>query len=200
MDNLKKQLCQIFAALSLLFCMPAFASPVQVFECTIFLPRSPLPIDSLDLRFTMRRHFTDVEPFENTETDLWSQAKFADNGFFDLDIYPFSGGVRTEHARNIQTTILDGKGQIRDELEDRAIGSTETVEFEGYVVEEYSIIFIRDDGSILDDHLTYPGVIDPSSFDTVSCFVVWRVPRLGSPARETPVVAGFARQALILAM
>ncbi len=181
MKKTKIQFHLFLCAVALLLAPNAFASPVQVFECDIFLPRSPLPIDSLDLKFTMRRHATDVEPFENTETSLWNQAKFADNGTFALDIYPLSGGVQTETARNIQTTILDGSGAIRDELEDKAIGSSETVRFEGYVVEEFSVVFVKNDGSILTDHLNYPETIDPNAFDTAACFVVWRVPGDGIP-------------------
>ena len=183
----------IFCSLSLInpLAAPVMASPVQVFECTIFLPRSPLPIDSLDLKYTMRRHVIDTEPVENTETELWSQSKFADGGTFELDIYPLEGNVRTEYATGISTVVLDGKGKIRDELEDKGVGTTENIQFEGFVVEEFSVIFVKNDGSVIADHLSYPEELDPAAFDLAKCFVVWRVPNGGQPCGGAGGVGGW---------
>jgi hypothetical protein len=159
---------------------PVFASPVTVYECQVVLPQNPLPIDSLDLKFTIRRHVIDNEPIENAETSLWSQAKFENNGTFELDIYPLEGPVRKEFSTGTFTTILDGGDTIQDELDDKATGTTEAVEFEGFVVESISLVFVRDDGTAWSDHLTYPEITDPTLFNTPGCLVEWRAPGNGA--------------------
>jgi hypothetical protein len=160
---------------------PVLASPVQIIECSIYLPLSPLPVDSLDLKYTMRRHMIETEPYEEFDTETWGQAKFSNNGTWELDIYPLEGSVRTEHATGLHTTILDGSGVIRDELEDRATSSTFTVKYEGYVVEEWYTVLVKNDGTAIDSHLLYPEEYDPASFDSALCDVVWRVPNGGQP-------------------
>lgn len=158
---------------------PAMASPVQVIECQVLLPVGPLPIDSLDLKYTIRRHHVEVEPYELTETSLWNQAKFTDAGTAEIDIYPLEGPVRTEMATGLDTVILDGGGVIRDELEDTATGSTERWSYEGFVIEEWKTILIRNDGTAIDTHLLYPEEFDPANFNTATCDVTWRVPNGG---------------------
>ncbi|MFT5371847.1 MAG: hypothetical protein ACI9R7_001387 [Lysobacterales bacterium] len=112
---------------------------------------------------------------------MWSQAKFADNGTFELDIYPFVGSVRTEFALNTTTLILDGQGAIRDEFEDSGVGTTEQVEFEGFVVERFTVVFVKKNRSVLTDHLHYPQEIDPADYDIPGCLVTWRAPGDGVP-------------------
>ena len=158
---------------------PVFASQVVVYECQILLPQNPLPIDSLDLKYTIRRHVIENEPVESTETSLWNQAKFVDNGTWELDIYPLEGPVRKEYSSTTAMTLLDGNGTIRDQLDDVATGFTETVEYEGFVVESVSIILVRNDGTAWSDHLSYPEPIDPNNFDTPGCLVEWRAPPPG---------------------
>jgi hypothetical protein len=146
----------------------AVASPVQVFECDIFLPQSPLPIDHLDLRFTIRRHIEHTEPVELLETDLWSRAKYENNGYFEVTVYPLEGEPRVERSTSVLTTVLDGNEVIGDEYSDEALTMDKIIEYEGYTLDSAAIILKKDDGSAINSFAP-PDEFDLSAWDPQSC-------------------------------
>ncbi|MFT5140471.1 MAG: hypothetical protein ACI9H8_000502 [Lysobacterales bacterium] len=155
------------------------ASPIQVYECLAFVGAGPLPTDSLEFNYTIRRHVVETEPVGEIATSIWSEAKFENNGTFEIDVYEISGAMHTEHATSMRSTILDGQGVVRDELMDEALSTENKVVIEGFVIEDFSIVLTRNDGTAFDTHLKYPDVTDLSSFDQAQCFVRWRVPNGG---------------------
>ena len=96
-----------FIGLLALVCMPALATPIQEFECRIGLSVGPMPTDSLEFKYTIRRHAFDTTPIEEINTSIWNQARFQENGEFELDIYLISGEKFTEHSTNIRSEIND---------------------------------------------------------------------------------------------
>lgn len=164
---------------------PVFATPVQVIECEIYMPASPLPIDHLDTRFTIRRHIEHTVPFETTETSIWSEGKFQGNGEFEVTVYPFEGGPRTEKSTSTQTIIVDGNGQVGDDYLDQALTMEKTIEYDGYTLDSLGISLKRADGAAISDHRAVPGELDwPAAWDPfacgircpVECSVTWRAP------------------------
>jgi len=178
------------AGLLVLSPAPVAASPVQVIECNIFMPRSPLPIDSLDPRFTIRRHIEQTEPFEEISTEFWAQGKFQANGTYEVTVYPFEGNPRIEKSTSIRTTILDGYGIVGDEYLDEALSMEKTIQYEGYTLDSMFISLKKADGTAIDDHRVVPDQIDQSAWDpwpgfSPECVVVWRAPGDGIPCVTT---------------
>jgi hypothetical protein len=156
-----------------------YASPVQQYECSIFFPAGPLPFESLDFKYTIRRHVLQTEPVEEIDTSIWSEAKFEDNGTLEIDVYELSGAVHTEHATSMRTTILDGSGVVRDEIFDEAVSTENKVKIEDFVIEDVTLVFTDNEGSALDSHLTYPQIETLVGLDQAQCIVRWRVPNGG---------------------
>lgn len=172
-------------------CQPLYASEVQVLECTIFNSLGSLPFESLDTRYTIRRHIEQTDPVEETTTSIWSEGKFEDNGDFEVTVYPFEGTPRTEKSTSTFTTILDGNEIIGDEYLDRAPTMEKTISYEGFTLESMSIQLISDNGSAIHDHRMVPPLIDRDVWDIWDpmcafrcrreCVVTWQVPNGGIP-------------------
>jgi hypothetical protein len=166
-----------------------YATPVQVIECSIYLPQNPLPIESVDTRFTIRRHIEHTEPVEEVTTSIWGEAKFENNGYFEVTVYPFDGEPRVERSTSTFTRVLDGNSVIGDEYEDQALTMEKTIEYEGYTLDSILISLKSDNGTAISDHLSVPEIIDRDAWDPYSCgarcdtecVVTWRVPGIGIP-------------------
>lgn len=164
------------------------ASPVQVLECESLTSTGPLPIDSVDTRFTIRRHIQQVEPYETTETGLWRQGKFQDNGELQLTVYPFEGPSQVEQAASTRTTLLDGNEaeSFQDEYLDEAPTMEKTIVYDGYTLDSVSISLKKAAGTAIDTHLDVPPALDRDAWDPypgctvlgcpVECEVTWRAP------------------------
>jgi len=171
---------------------PVHATPVQVIECGIFLPAQPLPSDYLDLHFTIRRHIEHTVPVESLETEIWSQAKYQDNGYFEVTVYPLEGEPRVERSTSVLTTVLDGNAVIGDEYADQALTMEKTIEYDGYTLDSVAFGLKKKDGTAIDD----TGILteidladwDPQVCDSgeggsgrcdVQCYVRWLAPPPG---------------------
>jgi hypothetical protein len=164
----------------------AQASPVQVMECSFLVTNGPIPSESLTGSFTIRRHIHDADPYETTETDFWSEGKFADDGYFEVTVFPLEGNPRTERSTSVRTTLLDGNEFIGDSYLDEALTMEKTFNYEGYTLDSIAIVYERADGSAIDTHRTVPKELDPSVWDPypgcgqfgcpVECAVIWHVP------------------------
>lgn len=166
----------------------ASASPVQVLDCEMLTSTGPLPHDSVDTRYTIRRHIRHVEPHETTETDFWRQAKFQDNGELQVTVYSFEGTPQVEQAASVRTTLLDGveAESFQDEYLDEAPTMEKTIVYDGYTLDSVGIGLKSTAGSAIDTHLQVPEYIDRSAWDPYAgcsvfgcspeCVVTWRAP------------------------
>lgn len=168
--------CSVLIGMVAMSASPALASPVHVFECDITFRQAPSPILSIQPRYTIRRHVIEREPTDEFVTEAWSQGRFANDGSFEVDVYPSLGGVETERATSIRTFILDGKIDVRDEIIDEGLETEETLTFEGYKLDNFNVIFSQNEGSILTNHLDYPESFDLQDYDQEECIVYWRAP------------------------
>jgi hypothetical protein len=167
----------------------AYASPVQVLECSILRTDGALPAEHVDLRFTIRRHIVQVAPFEELTNDFWAQGLFEDNGYFDVTAYPILGKPITDRSSSTLTTIQDGKINFGDTYLDQALTMNKSVNVEGWTLESVAIIMRRSDGTLIDDHTVVPEVIDRDAWDPypgctevscpVECAVTWHTPGEG---------------------
>jgi hypothetical protein len=162
----------------------ALASQVQVIECAPVITSGVTPSKSITGHFIIRRHIEEAEPFETTETDLWSQGKFVDEGYFEVTVFPLEGDPVSERSTSVQTTILDS-ALLGDEYQDEALTMEKKVSIEGYTLDSISLAFGSEDGTALDTHLEVPLELDREAWDpypgcSVGCFaecaVTWRVP------------------------
>lgn len=169
----------------------ANASPVQVLECESLTSTGPLPIDSVDTRFTIRRHIRHVEPYETIETDFWSQGKFQDNGELEVTVYPFDGPSQVEQAVSTRTSLMDGNEaeSFEDEYLDEAPAMEKTIVHDGYTLDSVTISLKNVTGTAIDTHLEVPPVVDRDAWDPyagctvlgcpLECGVTWRAPGEG---------------------
>ncbi len=174
------------AACLFLSAFPAHASQVTVFDCRFLVTNGPHPRESLLGDFIIRRHIEDVDPYETTETTIWAEGKFIDEGYFDVTVIPLEGDNVTARSTSVHTTILDGSELIGDSYLDEALTMEKTFDFEGYTIDSVTIIYERDDGTAVDTHLTVPKELDPAIWDPfpgcnqngcpVQCAIAWRVP------------------------
>ncbi len=174
------------AACLFLSAFPAHASQVTVFDCRFLVTNGPHPRESLLGDFIIRRHIEDVDPYETTETTIWAEGKFIDEGYFDVTVIPLEGDNVTARSTSVHTTILDGSELIGDSYLDEALTMEKTFDFEGYTIDSVTIIYERDDGTAVDTHLTVPKELDPAIWDPfpgcgqfgcpVQCAIGWRVP------------------------
>jgi hypothetical protein len=164
---------------------PAQASPVQVLECEMISLLGPLPFDSVDTRFTIRRHIRHVEPYETIETGLWSQGKFQENGELQVTVYPFEGPPQVELAASTRTTLLDGNEaeSFQDQYLDEAPTMEKTIVHDGYTLESVSISLKKAGGTAIDTHLAVPPVVDRAAWNpwecarcNNECVVTWHAP------------------------
>jgi len=131
----------------------AYASPVQVIECRVVTYDGPVPAEFVDSNYVIRRHVEQVPPFETQETDYWAQAKFEDNGYFDVTIFTLGGNPVTDHSTGTLSTVVDGYGLIGDAFDDQATGMELSGDIAGWKVDSAAIHLEKDDGSQLGTHL-----------------------------------------------
>lgn len=166
----------------------SYASDVQVIECTNFLALAPLPFESLNTRFTIRRHIEHTQPVEEISTDIWSQGKFENNGEFEVTVYPFEGEPKTERSTSTKSRLLDGNEVLGDEYFDEAPTMGKTLNYEGFTMDSLTINLHSQSGTAIDDHRVVPPVIDREVWDPwctgrchPECTVAWRAPGDGIP-------------------
>lgn len=169
-------ICSTLLGLTAMSSDPVLASPILVFECQIFFKQAPSPTNSLFPRYTIRRHVVEREPTDEFVTEAWSQGRFANDGSFEVDVYPTSGGVETERATSIRTFILDGKIDVRDEIIDEGLETEENLTFEELKLDNFNMIFTQNEGTVLTSHLDYPESFDLADYDQKECIIYWRAP------------------------
>jgi len=166
-SNVHQAQCVKFIAL-LLAASPGaavHASPVQLIECIAVTFDGPVPTEYLDIRYAIRRHVAQVPPVENIETDYWSQAKFEDNGIFDVTVFTLEGEPLHEHSTAMRSTVLDGYGLFGDTFEDQALSMEKMVSVAGWTIDSAGIYLEKSDGSLLQTHLEVPDQLVRSDWD-----------------------------------
>jgi len=178
-------------ALPIAMSAPALASPVEVMECTIIFTEPPIPWEQVENRFTIRRHVVQTQPISALETEYWAQAKYEDNGYFELTVYPFEGEPVTERSASTYTEIQDGFGQLGDIYVDEAPTMEHTYIVDGWTLDSLVVVLRREDGTALDTHLEVPDQLDRTEWDSCAnnscgreCSVVWTVPGGGVPCAD----------------
>jgi hypothetical protein len=152
------------------------ASDVILFECEIFSQVAPAPIFSIENHYTFRRHVIENEPTDEFFGDGWAQGRFANNGTFDVDVYPTGGGVATEKGTSIRTFILDGIVEVNDELIDDGLETEQALSFEDFKLESFSMTLTDNEGTTLSNHLDYPETFNLDDYERKDCLVTWRAP------------------------
>jgi hypothetical protein len=172
--------------LTALFSPAVHASPVQVIECLHTHIDGPTPYQFINSSYTVRRHMVQTTPSESTGNEYWAQGIFEDNGYLDVIITPFGGEPATLEAGSTRTTILDGKLNFGDTYLDEAPSGSLDYSVEGWELDSFALILRKEDGTLIEDHLTVPPVINRDDWDpyfctpegscVVECALIWRVP------------------------
>lgn len=162
-----------------MLCAGAQASPLFEFQCGTNFPVGPLP-ETIEYRYTIRRHWHDTEPLTESSAGTWGRATFS-SGEFEVEVPLISGGVIREQATAIESTLIDGYNGFGDELEDMAVSTSQEERTEGFWIRDFGFYFSSEDGSALDTHLEFPKSFELADFDTAKCVVFWRDGRDLSP-------------------
>jgi hypothetical protein len=152
------------------------SSDIIVFECSLFLQIAPAPGFSIQNRYTFRRHIIETEPTDEFFGDGWAQGRFANNGTFEIDVYPTEGEVATEKGTSLRTFILDGITAVNDEIIDDGLATENVVTFEDFTIDSFNLTFTDNEGTVLNNHLDYPDVFDLADYERKECLVTWRAP------------------------